>query len=71
MFKNLFSTLFLASLLSCNNGRKEHITGKYYLIYTDSIEDRGVAYEFSEGSFIDVVPEVVTAYGYDEKMIVF
>ena len=70
--KPILPALLLSVMtISCDGLHKEHITGNYYLVSTDYVdEDLSVSYDLGDGSYIGVVNETVFAVGYNKDFII-
>jgi hypothetical protein len=70
-FTIIIATLLICLLFSsCGFAYKKHITGKYFLIGVDTEEDLHLSYKLSSGDFVGRVPAKVTAYGYNDSVLV-
>lgn len=56
--------------ISCQNIQTKHITGNYYLVTTDSEDDRNLSYRMENGDYIGGVPPMVSAIWYNDEYII-
>jgi len=62
----------IISLFSCGDlfSYSKNITGKYYLMETDTKNDLAIYYKTNDGDFIGRIPSPILEYGFNDSFLI-
>ena len=70
MRKFIYILVVLLSFVSCQDISVTHVAGPYYLVVTDTDEDRSLSYKAEEGLYAGGVPPMVYAVWHNDDFII-